>query len=334
MARKKKEKPLTLEEALEQIKDTLKGLWFQSPPLIAALSPEPDAPLQAFPLDLKFTQKTWCIAFIDPTSLERDYLLSFVIQLQQRYARVNFGLIIVFIPRYLQFSQPEAIQSFLQRRKLNLPICIDEDFRLCKALGITEYPSVAILSQETATLVHKSSGTKILEDLEKHLRDALWKYDPGLSFPSPLEVPSKSLYDSDSLDLAPGEGAEPQKTQIKISPHGIWKPLDGALTTEDPDASIDIEFKGTELAIVGLSLSAKQTASRIFLDMDEVKKTQHGPDVSAEDAGSLVLRLEAARRLYCLKGLQDEVHKVTLRFPDTIRIGVALLGIRVGTNRP
>src|SRR6185437_7718455 len=111
MGWKKKEKPLTPEEAIVQAKKELAPFWFGSEPLLAAIRTESGA--SVFPLNPNFVKTPWLFSFVDPTEYAGERAIVVTREWHHRYSPHQMGFILVFrAPEAFVRSAPDLLRKF------------------------------------------------------------------------------------------------------------------------------------------------------------------------------------------------------------------------------
>ena len=130
---KKKERPLTPEEAIAGAKRDLAPFWYNSEPLLAAVRTEAGA--SVLPLNSNFVQKAWTYVFVDPTEFAGERALQTAREWHRRYSSHGMGFLIVFRAP-LPFAKGAA--DYLKQFQIQSPGMFDLDGRCSPRLS--EFP--------------------------------------------------------------------------------------------------------------------------------------------------------------------------------------------------
>src|SRR3989344_2146424 len=139
MAKIKKERELTKEEALNQAREQMKPYWFFTSPLFApTILPTPTGgdTTAIFALEPDFNAKNWLLFFADPTLFSADILPLFIKEWNRRYINNNINSLIIISFPFKNFQASRYVDEWLKRWQIRLPTVLDFDFQIRESYNV------------------------------------------------------------------------------------------------------------------------------------------------------------------------------------------------------
>jgi hypothetical protein len=322
MVWKKKEKPLSPEEAIAQAKKELAPFWFNSEPLLAAVKTETGA--AALPLTSEFVDRPWLFLFVDPGEFSSEGIYSLSREWNRRYHLYKLGIILFLKPSPAgMFANSDGIRKL----QLGFPVAVDHDGLFANAFKISSWPA-AVLQSGSESAVHVE-GLNWPADTEEKIQRSLRAIDPGLALP--LSFPFKHVLTEDSrVDFGSVHGAP-----MGVLLTGDWTQGEDFIRTQDPQASLEITSRSPYVSIIGRS-GLETRPSRIAIEtpgggqMSSLTSENLPEHAAADENGKAVVRIQYVGLYPLLKALPTPKRHVKLSFPDSATIPVFLYGLRFG----
>lgn len=335
MAIRRREKPLTPDEAIGLAKKELAPFWFGChEPLMAAVKAE--GGVRAYPLDSRMTDRAWLIFFVDPFLLSSRDALLYARSWAHRYEPQKLNVMVV-----LNLAFPFATESLWGRKfaqQLDGPVVtvMDREGLLQQAFQAKELPKLILLHQNKQVL--DRSGALWVQGAELEIQTFLRQSDPGLPLFEPMSEPTEPVRDKESFDFGNLSPDAP------ISFHGKWAKENDRMIAQDSQATLSFKCSGKRLGIVAQSLAEKGESEVIVelpreypraaevldddLKIDFQVLTNPLADASQKRRGSVKIGMP---RLYQLFRALPVTHReITLRFASADKSPVAVYGIRMG----
>jgi hypothetical protein len=358
MPYKKKEKPLTAEEAIDLAKKELAPFWIGIPPMFAATVVNGKA--TAFPLDPEMMKHRWIFIFLDPTTFSGDASLLFIKEFYKRYQEHSLKMLLVLKKCQTYFKASAYLTQWLKKTQIPLPLAYDSDGALSDAFQADPLPKVSIYLQGRA--VFQASGSKCFLETENEIQRFLRNDDPGLPLFPAFKPKVQTLSDSGVFDFGTGAASsrkpifrEPGfkplpngtlagifpglgKTSIalkkaEVALKGTWIQDAERIATQDPTATLSIQLQGSYVSLNAQGLATEAKSARVYVEFNESSAldVNAGEALAYDEEGKSLVRIEGGGIYQILKNLPDPTKVLTLRFPYADRVPVALFGIRFGT---
>jgi hypothetical protein len=322
MVWKKKEKPLSPEEAIAQAKKELAPFWFNSEPLLAAVRTEAGA--SALPLTSEFVDRPWLFLFIDAGEFSSDGIYSLSREWYRRYHHHKLGIILFLKPSPAGvFANSESIRKL----QLGFPVAIDHDGLFAAAFKITAWPA-AVLQNGAQPVVHVE-GINWPPDTEEKIQTALRASDRGLALPLSMNF-KHALTEDSRIDFG---STHPAPIGVRLT--GDWTQGEDFIRTQDPLASLEISSRSPHVSIIGRS-SLETRPSRVAIEIPSGGQTssltvENLPEHAvADENGKAVVRVQYVGLYHLLKALPTAKRQVKLTFPDSATIPIFIYGLRFG----
>lgn len=328
MAWKPKEKQLTPDEAVELARRELAPYWLGTEPLLAGVRGA-DGRATAHPLDKSFEKKAWLLLFADVTDFSGEALLKYAREWVRRYSSHELGILLIARQSYSFLSVAKSLLPFLGKGFEAFPVAVDPEGLITEAFGGGKqvYPAAKLLHQRK--VVFDRSGANWAEGAEKELQRFLRLADPGLPLPLPFEPAVEG-----SRDIAGAElGLRSRSPLFKFTGRFAQEP--DRVVVQDPAASIRFASPSPRISIVAQSTAAagEPTRMRVELNGDTVYDSVAAADLSFGDDGGSEIKVSEGRLYHVLHSLPvDKGREITLRFPDSDRLPVAVYGVRFASR--
>jgi hypothetical protein len=321
---KKKEKPLSPEEAIALAKKELAPFWFNSEPFLASFKTETgktETGASILPLNSEFSKQAWLFFFLDPAEYSGESAFSFVREWYRRYHLHKLGFVV--------FLKPSPVgmmggQELVKKFQLQNPIVVDQESLFAQALGVNAYPAFVVINGSTEVV--RGQGIKaIVEDhLEEKVQVFLRQADPGLALP--LSFQHQGTLETGRVDF--GTQMKPS-SQVRLA--GTWTQGDDFIRTQDPGATLEVSGNGSCISVVARSgLDTQPSAVQINPMEGSFSHDLLGEGTTLIEGGTASARVQSVALYHLLKGLPAGRRKVRLSFPDADRIPVIIYGLRFG----
>ncbi len=347
MSPRRKEKPLTPQEAVEAAKRELMPYWFGGEPMLAGVRQAGQAAV-AYPLDSRLTERPWLFFFVDLSSPSTPEVLRFMREWALRYEAQRLAVLMIVQSRYGFMANPEWVSHWVVRHPHPFLVALDRDNLLAQAFHATEVPRILLMDQGKAVIAQ--GGRDWLKGAELKLQGFFRKLDPGLPLFQPLAEPAAMSNDLPAFELRllnPAErvltaAGNPQPLRVG----GQWSRQGDYWLTQDPSATLAFHPPGAGVGLVGQTVPSGTGEApapaqiQVELALEPGKDTQPGDDLTlqGQQAGAFLadardrcrgLASLAEPRLYRLfESLPPAKRDVTLRFLNADKQPVALHAIR------
>lgn len=345
MGWKKKEKALTTEEAIEKAKETVKPYWYHSAPLIAGM--ENDGKYSVYPLSEDFSKKAWLILFIDITTDNTSDFLKIITQWIDEYASFDLNFMIIIKASGEYCKDKDFINLYMEDFELNIPIVVDYDHTIQKAMSIESHPTFVFLNKGKKLFTDQNPES--LHNTENYIQNFLRKSDPGLPLPPArmgiptrirhvkgIEFNASSNFKLKLLKKDP-KADELAQTLSESTAFltGNWKRDVDKLWTDDKKAKIYFLVKNSRFSILASSLSKLYELSKVIVEVDGTPAYSafSGDDLSTDDDGHSCVSIRKSKSYSIFKDLPKDKNLVTFKFVNADRIPVALYGFRFSENQ-
>lgn len=353
MAWKPKEKELTPEEAIAAAKKDLAPFWTGSSPLIAGVRNQGKA--LAYPLDKAFHEVPWLLFFLDPTEFSGLMTLQYAKEFYRRYQPNGLGMILIYRPTYPYMADGKFTERFVKNYQFSFPVVLDHDGLLHEAFTAQELPKVVLV--EKGVTIFERAGKTWTRETEKLLQQFLRKTDPGLPlltqyFPADSLPVDVMKFEFGGKKATPGifgtsgfiktnppgtatlfKAERPKKMnpgELVIS--GSWIQNEDLIATEDPEAFIAFRSPGKIVSLIGQAFAKTSEPAKVVIEVDGIPAFDvfGGEDLQFDDEGNSFVKLERPSLYHPLSKLPEANREITLRFPFSKKVPVALFGIRFG----
>ncbi len=326
----KKERELTLEEALDAARKELAPLWFNSPPLLSPV--RHDGRVTAHPLEETFAEKKWLILFFDPYTFGGEYALNVVREWRRRYEDNDIEFMLVLKPAHPAFFSPRVLQLMFVHHKINYPVMLDLQTEAVGALsasfGVTEFPAVVLLAEKK--LQFRFQGRKWYEPMEKAMQDYIRSSDPGCPFYPVIDHSVVGRSDSSRLDFGARFGAVNTGT-THLTFTGQWAREAERLVTQDAAASIRFDSPSSRVAMIAQAiLQEKHPKVSVSVGGRPPGEGTLGAIMQADEDGSAFFRIDPLSVYHPLHGLSPGNCSVLLKFGNADRCPVAVYSLLFG----
>lgn len=336
MAIRRREKPLTPAEAIDQAKKQLIPFWFGSEPLMAGAR-DTTGGARAYPLDSRMTDRPWLLIFVDPLSLSAREILAYTQVWAERYEAQKLGVMLVLRLSAAEFTQESSWGSRLSGGSNSAASAVvtvmDTGHLLQESFHVQELPKMILLQQNQ--ILFQKSGKEWFANTELDLQRFFRKADPGLPLFEAMEGPKDPVTELPSIDFG-------VPTQA-LSFSGAWTTEKDRWVTNDPQATISFECTGRRFGIIAQSLAAPEEAEIVvelpgeysrdgLVDEDLSLNLQvlSNPMVDPIQKKRATLRLGYPRLYTLFRALPVSHRKMILRFSAAEKAGVAVYGFRFG----
>ena len=215
------------------------------------------------------------------------------------------------------------MEPILKRTHEGFPVVLDHEGLISEVFAHNaELPCVKLLNQRK--IVFESSGSHWFEGVEIKLQRFLRLIDPGLPLAPPLEPLAENLDDIASAEF----GGVSKSTIFKIS--GPVSQETQRVVIQSPASSIQFVSPSPRVSIIAQSAVPSRQISRMRIELngDTVFELAAAEDLTFGDDGSSEIKVGEARLYHVLRELPDKARQITLRFPDSDKLPVALYGVR------
>ncbi len=363
MAWKKKEKPLTPEEAVEHARKELAPYWFGVEPMFAAVQDPATGRVTAHPLEKTFFASPKLIFFFDPLTHSGAQAMIYAREWRSRFRSLGLEFLLAIRPSFSFVRERSFIHKYLQSEQMEVPAVIDHDGKLFQAFGVDEnsLPKVILLNAGKVELT--GDGKSCCKGFEEKLHQFLRRSDPGLSLAPVFDPAAAGIHysvDSGTIDLgarsgtkfpAPGfqvtekgfrVGAFPAQGEVlprlkpgEFSLHGTWVQDAERIATSDSNASMVIRLPAGGLSVIAeapaTSLAEEAVVEVIAADRPAWDGIA-GKDMILSEEGRSLLKPSKPAVLETLRNLRESDRLIVLRFPTAKRAAVALYSLRFATS--
>jgi hypothetical protein len=356
MVWKPKEKKITLEEALILAKKELGPDWFGSEPLIAAT--HVDQQVQVFPLTQSFKEKPWIMLFTDILEPSGEIAVHCLKEWHKRYNSNGLNFVIVLKASYGNLFSSSLIEHFIRKFKIQFPVTIDRNNLLATGFGVTVSPTVALFANDK--VLFKCSANELFNETELKIHHFLRSSDPGLpllpffkakennynknlkiefgrgrglQFPKPGFVIDQSGY-----GIANFKSTRPSYSQLNKNEFiivGGWAQDGEKIITSDPKAAIHFYSDYPNIGIVAQAMGKTPLErSELVIEVNGSPAYDNfiGDNVTLEDNGQSMIKIENGNFFHLLKKLPKEKRSIGLTFPKANLVPIALYGLRLGDS--
>ncbi len=303
----------------------------------------------AFSLDDSFNKLTWMIVFMDLSNILTDGLLTYLREWNQRYARHEFGVLLICKTQYGFQRDRQTVEKLLEAKKIEFPLVIDFDDGLFGAFSVKNVPMVAVFSagKILATATDLRELPKIETDLQNHLRTK----DFGLPLPRPFQTNLHGQNRFYKIDFARCRGVDffhPDNVEKSLSEEYAQELLKGkpeqsaivqgkfrqdneGLFTDDLNAKLRIYAHGGNVFLLARSLGKVQEATKVYFDASgrQIPEMFAGEHVKTDDAGNAFIEVGGPHLYQLIKNAPEEFRFLTFKFPNSGRIPVTFLNFQI-----
>jgi len=353
MAWKPKEKELTKDEAVALARSELAPYWHGSRPLLAPVKTADKTTV--YPLDDDFYDKVWLIAFLNPTDIAGENVVSFLKEMNKRYSGIAVRCLCVLVPAYKFLRETKLIEALIRVNQIPFPLVLDHDGLLAKTFEISSLPSVLLYAKKN--IVVKNTALDWRRNLERELQSMLRANDPGLALLPILEKSDSEKTERRKIEFGHDRGAKfPEPGFVHFTPefgsaafssprpdiwnqkwekgeffiYGRWLQDNDRIITSDPEAEIVVKAETQNFSIVAQSMAKTLEPSKIFIDVDDAPAYEifKAEDLSFDDEGRSMVRVESPRLYHVFDSLPENKRLISIRFPLADRVPTGLYGFR------
>jgi hypothetical protein len=315
---RKREKPLTLEEAVDAARKELLPRWFGASPLFAAFRDEKGAVLYA--LDPEARQQAWVWCVVDLASFESVAAIECFNRWHAMYGDLGLRFLLV-VTRYGGSVEglANAIDRLRKKYRFDYPVTFDPQGELAEALGCAQLPkAVFYLGERRAA---ETKGTRWGLEVEQELQRALRDQDPGL----PLYVPQLPEVTTD------GGGSRVSFDDKSVRYNEHWRTEGDARIVNNERGLLTLNLRGKCAGIVAMS-DGESRPSRVFVSAvgnSSLPTDQWGKDVIQDDTGRTYFDVTAYGMYEFFRRDSSTASEIQLRFASATETPLVLKGIRV-----
>lgn len=335
MAIKRREKPLTPEEAINKAKQELAPYWFGCPePLMTAV--RNDKGVQAYPLDSRMTDRAWLIFFVSPFSLSARDALLYAQSWANRYEPQKLNVMVVVRLPYAFTADTLWGHKYSQRFEARVVTVMDREALLHQAFQVQEQPKIILLHQNKKVI--DRSGPAWFQGAEIEIQKFLRESDPGLPLFEPMTEPEQPIKEMPFVNFGTSEKDE------GIVFQGKWAREADRVIAQDSHASLSFKCTGKRLAMIAQSLGERGESEVIvevthnyprdaeILDDDLAIDFQvlTNPLAESSQKRKATAKISNARLYHFFRALPETHRDITLRFPGAEKAPTALYGLRMG----
>ena len=339
MGWKKKEKELTLEQALQLAKKDLAPFWLGSSPLFTAF--EQDGAVKLFPLDEKLFRGRWIFFFLDATSFTFEETITIIENYRGQYESLGVQFLCIFQPPYQPLADPKTLELLLEETNLRRPWVIDHDGFIHKVYEVGRLPA-AIFSEDRKVLV-RSDSLETLPQFENELQRLLRKDDPGLPLLEPFSTSNILVRDKFRIEFGKKKSDMPLVRQKEVDDNfipaddlvylvGDWDKNEDEMMPSSPNAKIIFAIKNSSaLSVFCSAAGTASDRSRVSVELNDapVFDSASGKDLVTDETGKTVLKILEPKNHLVLSGLSKERHVVQLEFLNPEKVKTKVYGIQI-----
>jgi hypothetical protein len=325
MSWKKKEKPLTPEQAIAMAKKDLAPYWFNSEPLLAAIQVPGGA--SVLPLNSNFVDTPWAYFFVDPTEFAGERALQIIREWYRRYAGHKVGFMIVFRAA-LPFmkSAPDLLKKF----QIGFPAVYDYDGLYSQAFGIDSWPAVVV--QNRGEEITRGMGASWTGEKEEKIQHFLRLADPGLSLPLPFDL-GHAVKGHSRIDLGTVKGKSVNILGSVIELSGKWVENEDSISTSDPEATAEIHSPSPVIAVIAQAGTEYQVTKMLIESLDGTLTSENNCEGSTVDEfGRILVRVQNFGLYYLFRELPASRKNFKMTFPEAHNVPVRIYGLRFGAE--
>jgi len=333
---KRREKPLTPEEAIALAKKDLAPFWFGCPePLMAAVRKENG--VQAYPLDARMTDRAWLIFFVDPFALSSRDAFLFAQSWANRYEPQKLNVMVIMKTPHSFSADYAWRRKFAQQFDSPAVSVFDRDGLLHEAFQVQQSPRAVIFHQNKQ--IFDRSGPNWFQGAELEIQKFLRHSDPGLPLFEPMAEPAEPVQDADKILFAD------ELDDSIVTLQGKWSREGDRIVTHDPQATVRIRCRNKRVGLLAQSL-AERGESEIIVELpreyprdggvlDEDLKIDlqvlSNPLADPMQKRRASVKVGVARVYALFRGLPESHREIMFRFPGAEKAPVALYGLRQGS---
>lgn len=305
MAWKKKERPLTLDEAIVQAKQTLAPYWRGSEPVFTAFLPPhlEDGELiktsqnpSFYLLDPAYRDKFLCLGFFNPWDFTGPSVMKFLDYISTEYhffKVLPFGII---PPSFLFLRNSNSIQDF---QESEFPIVLDHERSISNATQSKRVPEFVLI--KNGSIVASFGGNKACEQTEEYIQKSLRATDRGL--PLRPVTPEQNYGDWKSELILLNESSNSSFFS------GNWKKTEHYVTPLDSSAEIKFSIHCKKLGIViGMeTINHRGSYVSIVIPKPTLFEDSFAPIVESDENGNRVFNIKTKKLYHCLTNVTFDV---------------------------
>jgi hypothetical protein len=320
MAWSPKEKKLTKEAAIAQIRKLLEKFWFGSEPLLTGI--RAGQKWVHLPLSPSFSAGTWILLLTDPTEFASEAALQYIREWHRRYSAFDIGFIHIHCPPYQAMRVPEVMEEVLRKNPPPFILALDADQSLTRAFSAESLPKVLVFHKGQCLL--ENSGEAGIWEIETRLQHFLRAPDPGLPLLSIFQKPAIFRKNCEKIELA-----DP-KANIQLS--GNWTRLPDRIVTADPQATLRFNHSSSHFSLVARSSTHRVESAKVAIEVNGSLplESTHGKDLKLREDGLAVTEVWDTKLYEILAKMPLKSKEFKLHFPHATQHPVELFGLRFG----
>lgn len=330
---KKKQIILTHDELVRLAKSELAPYWVYSSPVVAATGVGATGKL--FPLDPKFSEKTWMFVRVDLTEPGSSKLFEVALEWHKRYSLFPYSTLLIIHPRFEFYSKAKSIEEVLDKFNTRIPTAIDQNLAFATLTEVKTPAQINIVQGDVIlhTFPVEQLNLDVMQKAEKALQIALRKNDPGLSLPFIYEPEEKGFFGTKSMSV---DISETEKVKgLGLNLVGNWNVESNRITTQDSKASFSFNIpKFTEpmqISICAEPTDPKSMGSSFHVEIDEMPTpdTMLGSDCKYDEVQNANCPFKHGGTFSIAKNVNSKFNtKVTIKTPLAGNKPLAIYGFR------
>jgi hypothetical protein len=331
---RRKEKSLSIEEAMYIAKTELTPLWFGSLPLIGGVKLGDKTGV--YPIEPGFTKSNWIIFFVDSTSLSGEFAIQYAKIWHKRYSQFGLRFMAVFSMPFKRMAENNYLKRLNEKLGFPFPVSLDPDGSVASSFEANEIPSVILWSE--GNVVSRGSGESWVKGFESEIQNFLRKNDPGLALARPDPIQNIPPFERASVGFGKTQPntfvtnkADFEKNPESIFTQGTWTQSEDGIITQDPEAVVKIMIEGTGLSIIAETLAKKSNeAGKVIIEINEspIIDAYAGRNLNYDEEGRSFVYFRDLQVIHICMGVPAGLKQVTFKFPNAKRVQACLCGFR------
>lgn len=341
MAWKRKEKELSPEEAIAAAKADAAPFWAGLPPQFTVV--DSPAGIQLFPLEPKFADQTWLLAFLDLTDVMGENMAIFLKEWRRRYAAFDIQTLLVLEAPGVYAQDKKLTAELLQDLELPNHYVVDQNQKIARGFGLKT--SSGFLFYRGGRVHFSSSTVDEFPAFEQSLQTLLRIADPGLPLfpifrPQPtfqrtitgIEFSAQSSF-KPLIVTDPATTAGELRARLhpgEIALIGQWTRDQEKIQTSDSKARLVFLSPTPEIHVLAASLTKLIENGKVMIEVNETPPYQAymGDHLSTDEHGQAYIPVRKFGLFKAIRALPEGPRLIEMRFPTASRIPVGLFGFR------
>lgn len=322
MAKKKREKTISIEELKEKLITSSTQNWLNGEPQCAIL-PTPEGPkiLWLYPKD---TPSIVVLFLLDVGDYTTDRVFEQIVKWRDKYKKLSWKPIISFQQKYSFVKHSKFLERYKAVPQFNkIPIYYDPLGEWFEQYQTKDQPHLLFFNQDN--LVFKEpllpDFSKMMDQAENQFQEILRMDDPGLPL---IDVQvSKTIEPTDKKFIPPES----------LTQMGRWVPANRSLVTEDTQAALSFPFEGKYLRLIGATHPQAREGSRIqvSLNNEPLPIPVHGEHVHMNEKGVSIMDINRTTGIYELIASEDVLKgTIQLKFLNALENPAIIYELRAG----